>query len=540
MRRNSGIIGPLRSPTQTNAPGIFDTFDAYNFKKGSSWPIVYTYSLSANSGTIFENTSQSFTLTTTGYETNTTLYWTISNISTTNSDFYNSVASGSFTQSGSTNTGSFSLITAFIGNTAKSTRTFQIQIRTGSISGPVVYTSGTFSIPPITISGTSVSTTSVNEGSSFSINWTLGQLGNYTSYSVSISNSGTASLSAADFSQFYTSTTISNSGNYSLTYITSADSTTEGNETVTLSLTYNNTWVTFSTVTINDTSLTPTATVTPSTSSVNEGDSMSFSISTTNFSSGTLYWTITQVTGTINDADFSSPASAVTSGGSVTISGSSGTVNFTVAPQTLTEGAESFNLRVRLNSTVGTIIGTSSTVTINDTYTGGVANPTRTDFPTGGRAAFSWNRSSSNTTYEVPTGWTYTFPANTPTGFYYLVLWNDYSSSNTSPTASTSYRTRRVFSLHVVSTYNFANRTATAANLTTITGNGGFERIQGVRITNTTRSQLMVDVTPGSTADVQYHTNANTVMVVPGDTIEMSVLLQGPYSEWANWTHNAQ
>jgi hypothetical protein len=169
-----------------------------------------------------------------------------------------------------------------------------------------------------------------------------------------------------------------------------------------------------------------------------------------------------------------------------------------------------------------------------------IANPTRTNFPTAGRAAFTWNRSSSNTVYEVPTGWTYTFPANTPLGHYYLVLWNDYASSNTSPTASTSYRTRRVFSLNVVSTYNYGSRIATAANLATISGNGGFERIAGVRITNTTRSQLMVDVVPGSTVDVQYNTDANTVMVVPGDTIEMSVLLQGPYTEWANWTHNAE
>jgi hypothetical protein len=539
MQRNSGIIGTKKTLSQTDATGIHDTFDQYNARRSNAWPINYTYSLSANSGTIFENTQQTFTLTTTGYTANTTLYWTISHFSTTSSDFYNSIVSGSFTQSGSTNTGSFSVITGFVGNTGKPTRSFFIEIRTGSTSGPVVYTSGTFTIPPITISGTSVSTTSVNEGGSFTIGFTIGQMGYYTTWYPSVSSSGTATF-AGDFSSYATSIAVSGASNYSASYTLLNDATTEGNETITLSVSYGNTWVTYSTVTINDTSLTPSATITPSATTVNEGDSMSFTISTTNFPSGTLYWRLSAVSGTINDADFSSPANAFTSGGAVSISGSSGTINLTIAPQALTEGTESFNLTIRTNSTSGTIIATSSTITINDTYTGAAPNPTRSDFPTSGRAAFSWNRSGSNTTYEVPTGWTYTFPANTPTGNYYLVLWNDWSSANSSPTASTSYRTRRVFSLHVVSTYDYANRVATAANLATITGNGSYERIQGVRITNTTRSQLMVDVTPGSTADVQYHTAANTVMVVPGDTIEMSVLLQGPYSEYANWTHNAE
>ena len=275
--------------------------------------------------------------------------------------------------------------------------------------------------------------------------------------------------------------------------------------------------------------------------SVNEGSSISFTISITsgNLSSGTLYWTLL-VSGSVTNADFSSPSNAVSAGGTVSISNNSGTVSFTMSNDLTTESsAESFQLQLRQGSTSGPVISTSSSVTINDTSQTTISNPSSTSFPVSGRAVFNWNRSSSNTTYETPTGWTYTFPGNTPIGFYYLVLWNDYSSSNTSPTASTTYRTRRVFSLQVVSSYNFAGRIATAANLSSISGSGSFERIQGVRITNTTRGQLMVDVVPGSTTDVQYHTAGNTVMVVPGDTITMSVLLQGPYSEFANWTHNA-
>ena len=171
-------------------------------------------------------------------------------------------------------------------------------------------------------------------------------------------------------------------------------------------------------------------------------------------------------------------------------------------------------------------------------------NPTRTDFPTAGRAVYTWNLPLTNTTYEIPPGWTYTFPANTPTGWFYLVVWNDYNSSNTSPTASTTYRTRRVFSLQVVSSYDFAARVATSTPLATITGSSQYEYINGIIITNTTRSQEMANVVPGTTVDIQYvgipTNNSSTIMVVPGDTITISVNLKGPYTEFSNWTHNAE
>lgn len=541
MRRNSGIIGPIKDVTNAvlGASGIHDTFDAYNWRKDSKWPLSFRYvSLSPDSGTINENTSTAFTFTTSGFESTTTLYWTILHGTTTSSDFFGSVVSGSFNQ-GTNNLGGFAVNTTLIGNTGKTTRTFQIQIREGSTSGTVRYTSGTFSIPAIT-STVTWSTSPVNEGSSSNLQVTLGSCGTYTTYTASISYSGTAT--SGDFSGGFPSTMTIGGGTYTSTFTAIADSTTEGTESVTATVSYGGFTLGNPTLSISDTSTAITATVTPTASNVNEGSSVTFNISITsgNFASGTLYWTLS-VSGAVTNGDFSSPANAVTSGGSVAISSSAGSVTFTLSSDLLTESAaESFQFQLRSVSTSGTIIQTSSSVTINDTSQGSANNPTRTDFPTAGRAAFSWNRSSSNTTYEIPTGWTYTFPAGTPTGFYYLVVWNDYSTSNTSPTASTSYRTRRVFSLHVVSSYDFANRIATASNLTTVTGSGGFERIQGVRITNTTRSQLMVDVTPGSTVDVQYHTAANTVMVVPGDTITISVLLQGPYSEWANWTHNAE
>lgn len=534
MYGNSNNIGPKKATSTTVSSGVYDLFDQYSSRRNSSWPITISIdSLSFNSGTIYENTSQSITVNSSGIVTNTTYYWTVLHGSTTSSDFYGSTVSGSFTISSATQQGSFSLITAFIGNTSKTTKTFQIQIRKDSTLGDVVYTSGTYSIPAIT-SSVYWSTSAVNEDqSTFYLYTYLSNIGTYTTYTANISYGGTAA--SGDFVSARATTMTIGSGTYSVSYQALTDLTTEGSETVTATVTYSAYTIgTTGTLTINDTSTAVTASVTPGASSINEGSAVTFNVTTTGMTSGTLYWTLDYTGATA--ADFSATS------GSFTVTSNSGSFSVTPTADSLTEaGAESFTASIRTVSTSGSIIATSTSVTINDTSQGGgiVNNPTSTTFSVPGRASYYWNQPISNTTYVIPTGWTYTFPANTPIGWFYLVLWNDYSTGNTSPTASTSYRTRRVFSLQVVSSYDYANRVPCAASLSTITGSGSYERIQGIVITNTTRSQVMANVIPGSAADVQYHSAAYTVMVVPGDTITMSVLLQGPYGEYANWTHNA-
>lgn len=360
MKRNTGLIGSSRRPSLSSSPGVFDTFDAYNWRRLNNWPLSFRYvSLSPGSGTINENSSTTFTLTTEGFETNTTLYWTVLNGSTTNSDFFSSVVSGSFTQSAITNTGSFTVNTALIGNTAKATRTFQIQIRTGSVGGTVVFTSGTFSIPAIT-STVSWSVTPVNEGSSTNLQVALGNIGNRTTYSASISYSGTAV--SGDFTSGLPASMTIGSGTYTLSFSAIADLTTEGSETLTATVTYGGFTLGNPTLTISDTSQTPSASLSHA-SSVNEGSSITFTVTTTNFSSGTLYYTLENVSNWE-----SSDQTAIS--GSFTVTGSSGSFTVTTVADGYTEGAEVFLARVRLNSTTGTIIGSSSNVTINDTSTG--------------------------------------------------------------------------------------------------------------------------------------------------------------------------
>jgi hypothetical protein len=112
-----------------------------------------------------------------------------------------------------------------------------------------------------------------------------------------------------------------------------------------------------------------TYSISPSTTSLNEGSSVTFNITTTNFGSGTLYWTLEGVSGTINNSDFSSPANAVTSGGSVSITNNSGSFAVTLSNDSSTEGTESFLARLRLGSTSGATVASSSTISVGDTST---------------------------------------------------------------------------------------------------------------------------------------------------------------------------
>ena len=107
------------------------------------------------------------------------------------------------------------------------------------------------------------------------------------------------------------------------------------------------------------------ATITPTLTNINEGSAVTFNVNTTNFPSGTLYWSLSAISGSISTSDFVGNAI----NGSFTITSSAGSVTLTLASDATTEGTESFQLQVRTGSTSGTVIGTSPTITINDTST---------------------------------------------------------------------------------------------------------------------------------------------------------------------------
>ena len=132
----------------------------------------------------------------------------------------------------------------------------------------------------------------------------------------------------------------------------------------------------------------PTATVTPSTTSVTEGSSVTFNI-TSNQPSTMLFWKLNPISGTINSLDFSGGATS----GSFTTNGSGqSNISLTILDDGTTEGSESFQFQVKTGSVDGTVIGTGATVTIND------ATPTYSIIPSsasisepGGTCTFTVN-----------------------------------------------------------------------------------------------------------------------------------------------------
>jgi hypothetical protein len=94
-------------------------------------------------------------------------------------------------------------------------------------------------------------------------------------------------------------------------------------------------------------------------SSINEGSAGTFNVVTTSVPSGTsLYWTI-DYNSSSTFADFSAVY------GSFTIAANTGSFTVTPSADSTTEGPETFKVNLRTVSTAGTIVSTSSVVTIN-------------------------------------------------------------------------------------------------------------------------------------------------------------------------------
>jgi hypothetical protein len=156
----------------------------------------------------------------------------------------------------------------------------------------------------------------------------------------------------------------------SITVTPTADTTTEGSETFTLSIRSDSTsgtvLQTSESITINDTSQTPTPTYEWGIydTSGNEGDTLTFNVDTTNVADGTtLYWNVVLIS-TISVADF------ISSSGDFSINSDTGSFDIDIRSDTLTEGGEPFTVQIRTGSNSGTIVLTSGQITIGDTSAG--------------------------------------------------------------------------------------------------------------------------------------------------------------------------
>ena len=107
------------------------------------------------------------------------------------------------------------------------------------------------------------------------------------------------------------------------------------------------------------------ATVTQSSTELNEAGTVTFTVTTTGLSNGTqLYFsTDDEVDGTIKEEDFTDN----TLTGICTITNNTGSVVRTVSRDRTTEGTERFLIQIRETSSTGSIVGVSTLIRINDT-----------------------------------------------------------------------------------------------------------------------------------------------------------------------------
>ena len=106
--------------------------------------------------------------------------------------------------------------------------------------------------------------------------------------------------------------------------------------------------------------------VTASTSTVNEGDSVTFTVAVTESESTTYYWTLAGTD--VVTGDFFDTAVQ----GTISIVGSSGSADVikTLTSDTTLEGYEYFILQVRIDAYDGEIVAVSPVVTVVDTSDG--------------------------------------------------------------------------------------------------------------------------------------------------------------------------
>ena len=154
---------------------------------------------------------------------------------------------------------------------------------------------------------------------------------------------------------------------------------------------------------------TPTYTITPSATSINEGQILTTNIATTGVAAGTtLYWSLSGTS--INANDFSS--GALTGSGSVAANGSL-SFSHTLANDLTTEGNETLNINLFTDAKRTQRVGNTASVTVVDTSRNPTSTPTPD--PITGQITFSdLGTVVSDRVYSKDSRWLQPIVNNTP------------------------------------------------------------------------------------------------------------------------------
>jgi hypothetical protein len=315
--------------------------------------------ITANKSVIREGEVVRFTVRTTNFATTPTLYWTTIG-TTADADFTDNTLTGTFTFT-STNIFYIDRTAVVDGGSAEGTENFAIQIRTGSHSGPVIATSEYVSIRDV---GYSVvpSALTIKEGETVNFDVFTTNVPDNTTFNWEI----TGTAIGSDFTETALTGTVKVVGDQGrVTKIASINNAVEGDKTFKLILkdSSNNPLAESAEVTLRDISFT----LTPSATTIAEGQTLTVAVTTTNVADGTVYyWDITDASTGLVNYDFTTATS-----GSVTIQSNSAVtpITLTIRDELLTEGAETFKVRLKATASATTGITSTNTITITDAFT---------------------------------------------------------------------------------------------------------------------------------------------------------------------------
>ena len=309
-----------------------------------------TYSVRTNWTTTTEGTPIVATLSTSNVVAGTTLYYKLSGVGITTSDFSGMSLTGS---SVINSLGQASLTIPLLADaTTEGDETFVIQyytdsgrsITAGSAANVTILDTSKGAVTPTY--AVSANSSSVNEGSTADFTITTSNVSAGSSIAYTLSGISSSDITGGALTGF---ATVNSSGTASLSVPIAADNLTEGTETLTISLQGKT-----ASILINDTSkaaAVPTYNLVASVSSVNEGLVAAFNLTTTGVSPGTsVAYTISGVT--------TSDVTGGLSGTATVDSNGLATISVPLAADFLTEGAETLTVTAQ---------GKSASILVNDT-----------------------------------------------------------------------------------------------------------------------------------------------------------------------------
>ena len=316
-----------------------------------------TYAIAPSATTVNEGVTITFTITTTNIANGTTVYWdTTGGVNA--ADFSDNAVSGNINIVNNTATFTRTLVNDLSLNQTEGTETFQIRVSDGT---NIVATSPAITVNDTSYAGYTLTTSSTTpiEGTTAVITLTTVGVPNSTLvYVKAIKNDGSTDyMDSSDIGdRWHTLNVQNNSATWNIP-ITQDFVVDAGESFKVIAMTggYSGTLVATSPVmTIQNQPF--SVSITPSTTSPTEGDTVNFTVNTTGIPDGaTLWWVVQGLS--IYDVNYSSS--------NFTINNNTGSFNVVTLQDFNVENAEPFTVQIRA-SAGGQVLATSSTITIAD------------------------------------------------------------------------------------------------------------------------------------------------------------------------------